>query len=68
MTHFAQKKYLTDLTKLDSLILQDYSNINELYEGYQDKLVEIIDKNAPFKTLSKKRDMDNSSYLEFNKN
>lgn len=35
MAHFAQNKYLTDLTELDSLILQDHSNIYELYDTYQ---------------------------------
>ena len=54
MTHFTLDKYLADFKDLDSVLLQDFSNVNDMFNIYQDKLVEIIDKNAPFKILSKK--------------
>ena len=54
MIHFTIDKYLTDLKDLDSVLLQEFSNISDMYSVYQDKLVEIIDKNASFKVLSKK--------------
>ena len=53
MTHFTLNKYLADLKDLDFVLLQDFSNVN-MFNIYQDKLVEIIDKTAPFKVLSKK--------------
>ena len=53
MTHFTLNKYLADLKDLDFVLLQDFSNVN-MFNIYQDKLAEIIDKTAPFKVLSKK--------------
>ena len=52
--HFTLDKYLADLKDLDSVLLQEFSNVNDIYNIYQDRLVEIIDKNLPFKVLSKK--------------
>ena len=52
MTHFTQDKYLADIKDLDSVLLQELSDVNDFYNIYEDKLVEVIDKN--FKVLSKK--------------
>ena len=31
-----------------------YENVNDTYNAFHDKYVQIMDKNAPYKTLSKK--------------
>ena len=54
MTHSTPEKYLADIKDLDSVLLQELSNVNDMYNIYQKKLAEIIDKNASFKVLSKK--------------
>ena len=51
-THFTLDKYLANLKDLDSVLQQECSNVDDMYNIYQDRLVEIIDKNSPFKVLS----------------
>ena len=55
MTHFTLEKYLADLKDLHFLFLKEFSNVSDMYNIYQDKIVEIIDRNAPFKISSKKK-------------
>lgn len=57
-THFTLDKYLEDLKDLDSVLLQEFSNVNDMYSIYQDRLVEIIDKMP----LSKFHQRKNQSY------
>ena len=35
-THFTLDKYLADLKDLDSVLLQEFSNVNDIYNIYQD--------------------------------
>ena len=42
------------MKELDNLKPYQYKDVNKMYDVYQNKLIEIIDKNAPYITLSKK--------------
>ena len=64
MAQFKVDKYLADLKNLDFFLLQEFNNINDMYNIYQDKLVEIIDKNAKVKIET----IGNSRYIKVNKN
>ena len=54
MKNFDDEKYLHDLEEIKNIDLMKYENVNDMYNAFHDKYVEIIDKNAPYKTLSKK--------------
>ena len=43
------------MKELDNLKPYQYKDVNKMYDVYQNKLIEIIDKNAPYITLSKKQ-------------
>ena len=53
MKAFNEETYLEDLDSLKSLNYIDFANVNELYNEFHSKLIAVIDKNAPYKTLSK---------------
>ena len=48
-------KYFNDIKELDNLNLYQYKDVNKMCDVYQNKLIEIIDKNARYITLSKKQ-------------
>ena len=54
MKNFEEEKYLQDLEEIKNLDLMKYKNVNDMYNAFHNKYIEIIDKNAPYKTLSKK--------------
>ena len=54
MKNFEEEKYLQDLEKIKNLDLMKYENVNDMYNAFHNKYMEIIDKNAPYRTLSKK--------------
>ena len=54
MKNFEEEKYLQDLDKFKNLDLMKYENVNDMYNAFHNKYMEIIDKNAPYTTLSKK--------------
>ena len=55
MKTFDKAKYLNDIKELDNLNLYQYKDIDKMYGVYQNKLIEIIDRNVPHITLSKKQ-------------
>ena len=55
MKTFDKAKYLNDIKEPDNLNLYQYKDVDEMYDVYQNKLIEIIDKNASYITLSKKK-------------
>ena len=55
MKTFDKAKYLNGIKELDNLNLYQYKDIDKMYGVYQNKLIEIIDKNVPYITLSKKQ-------------
>ena len=57
MKTFDKAKYLNDIKEPDNLNLYQYKDVDEMYNVYQNKLIEIIDKNAPYITLSKKKQL-----------
>ena len=54
MKNFDQTKFLTDLKELNKLNHLNLENVNGMFNAFQNKFTEIIDRNAPYKTLSKK--------------
>ena len=50
LNSFDQDKYLEDLKELEDLHLEKHNNVNQMFNIYHD----IINKHAPYKTLSKK--------------
>ena len=50
---FNKTKYLNSIKELDSLNLYQYEDVNKMHDVYQNKLIEVIDKNSPYITLSK---------------
>ena len=53
ISHFNEiyKKDLEDLKRLDIL---KHKTVNKMFNAFHEKLLEIIDKNAPLRTLSKR--------------
>ena len=51
---FNKEKYLEYLKELENLHLQKHKNVNQMLNVYHDKLLLIINKHAPYETLSKK--------------
>ena len=54
MKNFNQDKYLDDLKEIANLNLLQYKNANVMFNVYQDKLINIIDKHTPYRILSRK--------------
>ena len=54
MKNFNQEKYLEDLKEIENLNLLQYKNANVMFNVYQYKLINIIDKRAPSRVLSRK--------------
>ena len=46
MKTFDKAKYLNDIKELNNLSLYQYKDVDKMYDVYQNKLIEIIDKNA----------------------
>ena len=44
---------MKDLDSLKSPNYRNVANVSKLYNEFHSKLIEVIDKNAPYKTLSK---------------
>ena len=74
MKTFDKAKYLSGIKELDNLNLYQYKDIDKMYGVYQNKLIEIIDKNVPYITLSKKtvktkvETLDNFKYSKIYQN
>ena len=54
MKNFDHDKYLSDLEELDNFNWLQFEDVDEVFNAYQNKFIEIINKNAPYITLSKK--------------
>ena len=54
MINFNHDKYLSDLQELDDINWLQFEDINEAFNAYQNKFLEIINNNAPYITLSNK--------------
>ena len=52
---FNKQHYLQDITELNNIDLLQCKDVNQMYSVYQNHLVEIINNNAPLKTLSVKK-------------
>ena len=50
---FNGETYFKDPDSLKSLNYINFANANEIYNEFHNKLIAVIDKNAPYKTLSK---------------
>ena len=51
---FNEKLYLNEIRDININSLLDAENINEIYDNYHDQLIEIINRHAPYKTLTNK--------------
>ena len=56
MNHFNEpfSIYKKDLEELKTLDILKHKTVNEMLNSFYEKLLEVIDKNAPFTTLSKR--------------
>ena len=54
MKNFNHEKYLEDLNKIENLNLLQYKNGNVMFNVYQYELINIIDKHALYRILSRK--------------
>ena len=54
MKNFDHDKYLSDLEELDNFDWLQFKDIDEVFNAYQKKFIEIINNNAPYITLFKK--------------
>ena len=54
MKNFNHEKYLEDLNKIENLNLLQCKNGNVMFNVYQYELINIIDKHAPYRILSRK--------------
>ena len=54
MKNFDHDKYLSDFEKLDNFNCLEFEDIDEVFNAYQNKFIEIINNNAPYIILSKK--------------
>ena len=55
MSHFNDIIYKKDLELLKRLDILKQKTVNEMLNAFHEKLLEIIDKNAPFRTFQKER-------------
>ena len=53
MTNFNKEQYLKDLENIKNLDIIQYKSINDMYNAFHTAFLQIIDKDAPYKTLSK---------------
>ena len=53
MRNFNRKKYLKELEKINTMLLLQCNNVNEMFETFQNKFLGIIDNNVPIITLSR---------------
>ena len=67
MKAFNQETYLKDLDSLKSLYYINFTNVNKLYNKFHHKLIAVIDKNDPYKTLSKQesKTKKNADYKKY---
>ena len=54
MSHFSEINYKKNLEELQRLDILKHKTVNEMLNAFHEKLLEIIGKNAPFRTLSKR--------------
>ena len=54
MKNFNRKKYLKELEEINTMLLLQRNNVNEMFETFQNKFLIIIDNNAPIIILSGK--------------
>ena len=54
MQESEKNKFLKDLEELKNLDLLQYKDCNIMYNKFYEKYLQIIDKNIPYKILSKK--------------
>ena len=54
MKNFNHEKYFEDLNKIENLNLLQYKNANVMFNVYQYELINIIDKHALYRILSRK--------------
>ena len=55
MKNFNQNKYLEDVKEIEKLNLLQYKNANMIFNVYQNKLINIMDKYAPYRILRKEQ-------------
>ena len=55
MKNFNQNKYLEDVKEIEKLNLLQYKNASMIFNVYQNKLINIIDKYAPYRILRKEQ-------------
>ena len=55
MKNFDQEKYIQDIKELVNLNSHKFKDVNNMSDVFQNKLIEIIDNNAPYIILSKKQ-------------
>ena len=53
MKNFNNEQYLKDLENIKNLDIIQYKSINDMYNAFHTAFLQIIDKDAPYKTLSK---------------
>ena len=53
MKTFDKAKYLNGIKDIDNLNFYQYKDVDKMYDVYQNKTIEIIEKYAPYITLSK---------------
>ena len=73
MKTFDKAEYLNDIKELDNLNLYQYRDLDKMYDVYQNNLIEIIDRNAPYnpfkKTVKAKAEtLDNFKYFKIYQN
>ena len=54
MKNCNRKKYLKELEEINTMLILQCNNVNEMFETFQNKFLRIIDNNAPIITLSRK--------------
>ena len=56
MKNFNQEKYIQDIKELVALNFHLHKDVNTNFNDFQNKLIEIIENNAPYITLPKNRE------------
>ena len=54
MKDFNRKKYQKELKEINTMLLLQSNNVNEMFDTFQNKFLGIIDNNVPIITLSRK--------------
>ena len=55
MKNFNRKKYLRKLEEINTMLLLQYKNVNEMFETFQNQFLSITDNNASIIILSRKK-------------